>query len=173
MCLASRRSASRQEIFRRDSVEKMWWKFSIITTSRGVFWLSLATFSTGKRSHGQYPPFSGQTSTQLSLTIHEDGPDEFHVSFVQVSSALSVTEDGLGQLCKLLEPGDEKEDSHFAFLRNLHFLHLSDLSRLGGKKHGALIQYNMQKAQLTPEITKHIHPLLLSGLVSEISANTR
>lgn len=66
----------------------------------------------------------------MALTIHEDSSDEFHVSFIQVSSALCVTEDCFSQLSKLLKAGHKKQNANFALLGDLHFLHLSDLSRL-------------------------------------------
>lgn len=61
-------------------------------------------------------------------TVHENGPDELDVSFVEVSSAFCVTEDCFRKFSKLLEPNNKRQDADFALLRNLHFLHLSDLT---------------------------------------------
>lgn len=66
----------------------------------------------------------------MFFTVHEDGPDELDVSFVEVSAPFRISEDGLGQLGKLFEAGDERQDANFALLGNFHFLHLSDLDRL-------------------------------------------
>lgn len=62
------------------------------------------------------------------LTIHENSPDELLVGFVKVSSAFCVTENCLSEFCQLLKPSDKRQDANFAFLRNLHFLHLSYLT---------------------------------------------
>lgn len=64
------------------------------------------------------------------LTVHEDSSNEFDISFIQVPSALCITEDCFSKLSKLLKPSHKKQNTDFALLRNLHFLHLSDLTRL-------------------------------------------
>lgn len=66
----------------------------------------------------------------IVLTIHEDSPDEFDIRFVQVPSALCITKDCFSQLSKLLKPGNKRQNANFAFLRDLHFLHQSYLTRL-------------------------------------------
>lgn len=66
----------------------------------------------------------------VGLTIHEDSPDKFDISFIQVPSALCISEDRFSQLSKLLKPSNKRQDANFAFLRNLHFFHLPDLTRL-------------------------------------------
>lgn len=67
------------------------------------------------------------------LTVHEDSSDEFHVRFIQITASLCVTENGLGQFGKFLKARDEGQDPHFTLLRDLHLLHLSDLTKLKAK----------------------------------------
>lgn len=64
------------------------------------------------------------------LTVHEDGPDKLNVSFVQVSSTLCIAKYGFSQFSKFLKPSDKRQDTNFALLGYLKFLHLSDLIRL-------------------------------------------
>lgn len=69
----------------------------------------------------------------MSLTVHEDSSDELDIRFIQVTSSLCVTENGLSQFRKFLKDFDEGQDPNFTLLRDLHLLHLPDLSRLRGK----------------------------------------
>lgn len=72
------------------------------------------------------------SSETFSLTIHENSIDKFDISFIQVPTALCITEDGFCQLSKVLKADNKRQDANFAFLGNLHLFHLSNLSRLKG-----------------------------------------